>query len=313
LNRTARIGAIGWLVAGVMACVPILPDTAPPAKTAPTPVASGPVAQSARSLALAAYYHRVQNGLVSQGLIRTDGGGPDVPFTQHDLVENFIRIALYDEYTTLSGQVVARQTPSTLRRWDKPVRMSLEFGASVPEAQRKKDRDTVTRFAARLSRLTHLPITMSGRAPNFRVLVLNEDERLKIGPRLRAYLPGISEAEVDTIVHMAKSTFCLVVAWKPPAEPAYQQAVAVIRGEHPDLQRTACFHEELAQGLGLSNDSPAARPSIFNDDEEFGYLTAQDELMLRMLYDPRMKPGMTPEEARPVAEIIAAELMGGRS
>ncbi len=40
---------------------------------------------------------------------------------------------------------------------------------------------------------------------------------------------------------------------------------------------------EIAQGLGLPNDSPTARPTIFNDDEEFALLTRQDEMMLRML------------------------------
>jgi hypothetical protein len=54
---------------------------------------------------------------------------------------------------------------------------------------------------------------------------------------------------------------------------AYTRAVAVVRAEHPDLLRQSCIHEEIAQGLGLPNDSPAARPSIFNDDEEFALLT----------------------------------------
>ena len=92
--------------------------------------------------------------------------------------------------------------------------------------------------------------------------------------------------------------------------PSPSQAVAVIRAEHPDALRLSCIHEEIAQGLGLANDSPAARPSIFNDDEEFGLLTRHDELLLRILYDSRLSPGMTEEEARPVVEIIAAELLG---
>ncbi|MFO1174145.1 MAG: DUF2927 domain-containing protein [Paracoccaceae bacterium] len=74
--------------------------------------------------------------------------------------------------------------------------------------------------------------------------------------------------------------------------------------------RRSCFHEELAQALGLVNDSPAARPSIFNDNQEFAYLTRQDELMLRLLYDRRLRPGMTLDEARPIVGQIAAELMG---
>ena len=63
--------------------------------------------------------------------------------------------------------------------------------------------------------------------------------------------------------------------------------------------------------MGLANDSPAARPSVFNDDEEFALLTRHDELLLRMLYDPRLRPGMTEAEARPIITDIATELTGG--
>ncbi len=81
----------------------------------------------------------------------------------------------------------------------------------------------------------------------------------------------------------------------------------------PDLFRLSCIHEEIAQGLGLANDSPLARPSIFNDDEEFGLLTQHDERLLAMLFDARLRPGMTAEEAEPVLTQIASELMGAGS
>ena len=43
--------------------------------------------------------------------------------------------------------------------------------------------------------------------------------------------------------------------------------------------------------MGLPNDSPEARPSLFNDDLEFALLTEHDAILLRMLYDPRLRPG----------------------
>jgi hypothetical protein len=73
------------------------------------------------------------------------------------------------------------------------------------------------------------------------------------------------------------------------------------------------MHEEIAQALGLANDSPRARPSIFNDDEEFALLTGQDELMLRMLYSPELQAGMTEAEARPIIQTLARRLVGGDS
>jgi hypothetical protein len=75
----------------------------------------------------------------------------------------------------------------------------------------------------------------------------------------------------------------------------------------------SCLHEEIAQGLGLPNDSPAARPSIFNDDQEFALLTPMDEMMLKMLYNPALTPGMTADQARPIIDQLATALVGGDS
>jgi len=77
--------------------------------------------------------------------------------------------------------------------------------------------------------------------------------------------------------------------------------------------RLSCIHEEMAQAMGLANDSPTARPSIFNDDEEFALLTRHDELLLKMLYDRRLRLGMTPLQARPLLPAIAEDVLKGSS
>lgn len=282
------------------------------------PEASGPAippTPSARSQQVARDLEKVQTSLLVQGLLRTDGGGPDTPFNARMLVRDFIRIALYDEYTPVSGSMVQRSVASRLRRWDGPVRINLEFGASVPLARQEEDRRAVATFVARLARITGHPIDMvsSAAEANYHVLVLDEDEREASEGRLRALLPGIGAGPVRTITGLNSGTFCLVFAFSEGTGYRYAHAVAVVRAEHPDLMRMACYHEEITQGLGLANDSPAARPSIFNDDEEFALLTRHDELLLRMLYDPRLQPGMTEAEARPIAEVIARELLGGES
>ena len=272
-----------------------------------------PKARSAESQALSRYYTRVQEGFLAQGLLRQDGGGPDVPFDARNLVENFIRIALFEEYTTVGDRIVARQTQSRLHKWTMPVRMQVVFGDTVPPAQRTKDLSTIRAYIARLSRITGLPIRLVEQDANFHVFLVNEDERRNLAGPIRSILPEVDTATVNAVTEMPRSTFCLVFALNSEDSGAYSKALAVIRAEHPDLMRLSCIHEELAQGLGLSNDSPRARPSVFNDDEEFALLTTHDELLLRILYDERMKPGMSAAEARPVAETIASELIGGES
>jgi hypothetical protein len=294
---------------------PVEPVPVPPERPAVTPEPEPPrtVAPGPESRELAAYYQRVQDGLLSQGLLRTDGGGPDTPFNKRQLVENFVRIAIYEEDTTVGGRLVAQQNASRLHRWESPVRMQLEFGETVPREVQVRDRNAVTSYAKRLSRITGLPIEMVGAGGNYHVFILNEAERRKLGPRLRQIVPGLPDSTVRAITELPRSDYCIVFALDPTDSGVYTKAVAVIRAEHPDLMRLSCIHEEVAQGLGLSNDSPAARPSIFNDDEEFGLLTEHDEYLLRLLYDPRMKPGMDPATARATANVIAAEYFAGES
>lgn len=304
---------------GLAGCetVPTAPIQVPPPTVRPGVPdlgdTEGTTAPSEASLDARAYYARIQANLLSQGLLRSDGGGRDAPFGARQLAENFLRIALYDEYVADRGQLVAETTESRLRRWEQPIRLGVDFGASVPPAQRIEDRANIAAFGQRLSSLTGVPVRIDPVRPNFHVLVLNEDEREAAGPRVQQIFPGLDPSAIRAITQMHPTTYCIVFAFSPNGSPAYTRALAVIRGEHPDLLRLSCVHEELAQGMGLANDSPRARPSIFNDDEEFALLTRQDELMLKILYDRRLRPGMTLEQARPIVETIATELLGGES
>lgn len=282
-----------------------------PAPVAPPLVPEPDLERSDVSLALSVHYQRVQNDLLARGLLRTDGGGPDTMFTDTILARNFVRIALFDEFVSTPTGLRAQPTISRLRRWEQPVRFTVEYGATIPEDQRTEDSRHVRSFVSRLSRVSGHPMSVSDTDPNFHVLILNEDDRAGYADRLRALVPGIDAASVQAFMDVPRDTLCLVLAFSRNNSAEYSQAVALIRGEHPDLMRLSCIHEELAQGLGLANDSPQARPSIFNDDEEFGLLTTHDELLLQMLYDDRLQTGMTAAEAAPVARVIADELMNG--
>ncbi len=125
-------------------------------------------------------------------------------------------------------------------------------------------------------------------------------------------IPGVTPASLNALRNLRRDTYCIVAAYAGGADPStYTTAVAVIRAENPSLMRLSCIHEELAQGLGLANDSPTARPSIFNDDDEFALLTHHDEDLLKILYDPRLTAGMSAEQAMPIVRTIARELTGG--
>jgi hypothetical protein len=281
---------------------PAAPPTLPP-----TP------ALSAETLAGRAYYEKVEANYLGQDRMREDGGGPDAPFTARDLAENFLAIAFFDEFTEQNGQLVAGGAENRLHRWQGPVRLGVVFGASVPEDQRAADRAAIADYLRRLSKLSGLPMWLNDRNPNHTVFVVNPEERRAAAPLIRAAAPDTSAAALRSVVEMRPDIYCTAFTFNPGQSDIIDRAVTVIRGELTPKLRMLCVHEELAQSLGLINDSPKARPSIFNDNEEFALLTRQDELMLKILYDSRLRPGMTLAEARPVVEAIATELMGGES
>lgn len=288
----------------------------PPVSLNPLPPPTLPVAappETAASAAERVYYAQTQETLLSSGLLRTDGGGPDAPFDAQDLAANFLKIAFYDEYDPALNSLVQKEAPSTLSRWAQPVRVSLEFGASVSLDRQATERARVGSYLARLQRLTGLPITLEDRRTNFVLYIGSVDERRALGPRLQEALPGLSADLERGVTQMGHANFCLVYVNTDPSGQIKERAMAVIPSELPDLMGLMCLHEELAQGLGLGNDSRAARPSVFNDDNEFATLTPQDELMLRMLYAPALRPGMTEAQARPIVESLASRLMGGET
>lgn len=262
---------------------------------------------SAASLDLVRYYTSVERDLLTRGLLRQDGGGPDTPYSATTLAENFETLVFYDEYRRRADTAEGGR----LGRWVQPVRIGIEFGPSVGPELRARDTALVTRYAARLARITGHSISVTTGPANFHVLVASDDDRAFVENRMRQIVPGIGPAELDVFTKLPRTYYCFVNASTAANPPyTYARAVALVRAEHPDLMRDACYHEEIAQGLGIPNDSPRARPSIFNDDDEFAYLTSHDERLLKLLYDPRLSPGMTADDARPIVQVMAGELMG---
>ncbi len=307
-GRAAKAMTKGAVIAALAGCVASGPGSIQPE---PVPEVT-PAAPTAKSAAASVYYAQVQQLLLSQGMLRTDGGeGASV--SARVLADNFMRIAMFDEYRRGSGGFVREETASSLRRWEQPIRFSVRFGPSVPPEKQATDRARIASYVARLSSITGRTMSLDERSPNFFIYIVSEDERETMGPLVQAALPGLSPADVAGITAMPRSTYCLVYALAEGTTGSYTRAFAVIRAEHPDLLRLSCLHEELTQGLGLPNDSPRARPSIFNDDEEFALLTDQDEKLLRILYSPELRPGMSPAEVRPIVEILARRFTGGDS
>lgn len=313
-GRAAGLVAALALLAGCDAARRDAPEAsaaAPAAAASPAPRAAAPAGGPDP---LASFYADVEGELTASGRMRLDTAPADAPFTVDDLVRNFERIALHDEYVEVDGRFVRREAPALLRRWERPVRVGVVIGPSVPPKIAARDRAEVAAFTARLARLTGLDMrTTDGPDANFLVMVLSTAEQTVAAEATAAQFPGFQPAVLSALGSTPIDTFCTAYAFAEPGRPSSYAAVMVlIRAEHPPLTRASCVQEEMAQAMGLPNDSPEARPSLFNDSLEFAYLTEHDEILLRMLYDPRLHTGMTAAAARPLLPAIARDAMAAQ-
>ncbi|MEM8740894.1 MAG: DUF2927 domain-containing protein [Pseudomonadota bacterium] len=234
---------------------------------------------------------------IAEGRLRLDRDARDVPFDGRDLARNFIKIALRQE--TVRGQ---RAGPIPLWRWEKPIRYRVIGGSATAQ-----DRAEVDAFMERMARLSGRDIR-PGEPANFEIYFLDAVER-RIAARRQEALRTPRGAELADFLDRGSD-------WENPCRGTGQRGdgdtiefVAVlIKAETVDRLRRACIEEEIAQGFGLINDDPTVEPSIFNDLNRFALLTDHDAELVRMLYHPLLRPGMTAETARPLLPRVLADL-----
>lgn len=231
-----------------------------------------------------------QAEMQDRGFLRTDTDPQDVPYSNARLAEHFRRIAFF----TFPNDEM--HIPKPLTRWQGPVRYAV-LGTD-------DDQEQVDELMERIARLTGLDILRAPEADaNFVILLLDDRERRAAR---KAFPDRDSRAFFDRFVQAVFD--CGAIADWSDDEPEITKALIYLHGDLQGLYRRLCFQEEISQSFGLFNDDPTVRPSIFNDDDEFALLTAHDEYLLRILYDPRLKVGMTEEEAMPIVHRIIGEM-----
>lgn len=253
------------------------------------------------------YFDAQRQSLEAKGLLKTDRAAPDVPVTPEILTNHFMRLAFGGEYTLVDGRYAAlpANTGTALRRWPGPVRYRVSGRATSQDSLMVGD------MASRLSRSTGLDIAPApdGTTADLDIRILDRDTREIIVESFeRTRLGELARAWASTPEWPCASEFYSRPAGDPDAHDIIF-ATVYIRDELSGIVRQACIEEEFAQVLGLARDDRSVRPSIFNDDDEYALLTYHDAILLGILYNPALEPGMTPDEALPVVRRIARDML----
>lgn len=204
-----------------------------------------------------------------------------------------------------------------LIRWSAPVRVGIEqiggdvrleddAGADIENVLMRAEPvpeaaiATVRRHARTLAEVSGHDIRLAAAAemPNVWVTLTT------VPFMARLEIPGASRSLLRRLAGPGR---CYFVAFADE-EGTIRRAHVVANRLLENARLSHCLLEELTQSLGLPNDSSRHRPSIFSDSDMLQTLSETDALLLKVLYDPLMKPGMPREAAQWRAEGLFRKL-----
>jgi len=190
-----------------------------------------------------------------------------------------------------------------LARYEAPVRVGLEGPGSAAYA------GFLARYTAYLRRHAGVRIATGDQGATLHI-------RFVDGARFRRVLPAAAcvlvPGDIGWEAYAARPDALggdALVAMETIAETT----VFLPQSAPPHAVRT-CLLEEIAQALGPINDLYGLGPSIFNDDFAHLWPTRLDLLMLRVLYAPELRSGLSRTEAEAAARaVLGRENPAGRS
>ena len=252
---------------------------------------------------LANLYAAIERAYRSDAKFRTDYDPADAPYDARTLTKNFAYVAQRSETQTIDGAVIIEGDSIPLTRWETPLRIWTTGDTAEDSAH-------IAALMQRVARLTQLSVERADDAQeaNIYLLIADAEERRDLISLLKS-LGRESDTPLVSAWPNRPEFPCIARVFVDPTRNTLQWAMILVKAELQGEFRKSCLTEELIQSLGLFNDGPEIRPSIFNDDAEFIELTRHDEYLLQILYDKRLRPGMLRDEAEPIVQTIAAELL----
>src|SRR3954462_13365063 len=211
-------------------------------------------------------------------------------FTDGQIADGFFKTAFGAEYH-LAGRV------DRIRKYDGPVRV---FADGVNRADRKAQ---LARIVGDIgSRVRHLDIAMAetGEDANVKVKLVRDRD-------LYRTMSTFYGSERAREMKSSLDPQCLS-GFRKNEKYEIEHSDVILTVDNGDFSFFDCAYAELLQSLGSSNDTSTIPWTMFNDSVQMGYFDVYDQYLLNILYDPRIRPGMTVAEVRAVLPAVLADV-----
>jgi hypothetical protein len=242
------------------------------------------------------------SGLVLDGLVWQHVMAAEIPgiasrqrvekksFTDSEIIDGFLKTAFGAEYH-LAGRV------DRIRKYDAPVRV---FADGVRRNNRKAQLAKVVADIA--SRVRHLDIAMVDGSGSANVVVKLVRDR-DLHRTISAFYGTDRAREIRSNLDPQ----CLS-GFRKNEKYEIEHSDVILTVDNGDFIFLDCAYEELLQSLGPINDTNSVPWTMFNDSVQMGFFDVYDQYILNILYDPRIKAGMTVQEVKAVLPQVLADV-----
>ena len=209
-------------------------------------------------------------------------------FTDSEILEGFMKTAFGAEYH-LAGRV------DRIRKYEVPVRVFADG-----RADRKAQIAKIVADIAR--RVRHLDIAMvdDDDKANVQVKMVRDRDLFRT---IATFYGGERAKEIKTSLDPQ----CLS-GFRKNDKFEIEHSDVILTVDNGDFVFLDCAYEELLQSLGPINDTASVPWTMFNDDVSMGYFDIYDQYLLNLLYDPRIKAGMTVQDVKAVLPAVLADV-----
>jgi hypothetical protein len=213
-------------------------------------------------------------------------------FNNDEIKDGFFKIAF-------QAELAFGKKSERVRKFDEPIRIFIDSKA-MPD----RSAEIGAVVADIRHRIEHLDIEITDDrdASNF-VVALVSDRNVASTIRARYGRSRASQIEKSLAPQ------CLSGIGKDK-QFRIRRAEVILPVDAGDFTFYDCAYEELLQALGVINDDASVPWTMFNDDVQMGFFDVYDQYLLNILYDPRIRPGMTKAE---VEDILPSVLVDART
>jgi hypothetical protein len=199
-------------------------------------------------------------------------------FTDAEIIDGFVKVTFGAEFH-IAGAV------DRIRKFDGPVRVFLDNRANN---DRSAQATAVVEDIRRRIRGIDLATTTRRSEANIVVVMVRDRD---LGRTIRS-IYGVDRGRR---IQRSLEPQCLS-GFRKDESYRILHADVILVADAGDFVFYDCIYEELLQALGPINDDRSVPWTMFNDDVQLGFFGTYDQYILNLLYDPRIRPGMTRED-----------------